>query len=100
MSNLAREYKEKRDFIRMQIETPATLQLENGNEYSVICMDLSSSGAQLQSTQAIPNNSVGKLSICSGGGSTSNLDVEVTVCRVQMSEENNYQVGVLINRYL
>lgn len=100
MSNAAREYQEKRDFIRMQIETPATLQLENGNEYPVFCVDLSSSGAQLQSSQAIPSNSVGKLSICSGGGNTSNLDVEVTVCRVQMSEQNDYQVGVLINKYL
>ncbi len=100
MSSLAREFQEKRDFIRMQIQTSANLQLENGSEYEVICMDLSSSGAQLQSSKSIPNNSVGNLTIRSGGGNTSNLEVEVTVCRVEACGENDYQVGVLINRYL
>lgn len=100
MSSLAREFQEKRDFIRMQIQTPATLLLENGSEYELICMDLSSSGAQLQSDNKIPNNSVGNLTILSGGGNTSNLEVEVTVCRVEKSSEDDYQVGVLINKYL
>lgn len=100
MSNLAREFQEKRDFIRMQIQTSATLELENGTEYEVTCMDLSSSGAQLQSKQIIPKNSVGNLTIRSGGGNTSNLVVEVTICRVERQNEDEYQVGVLINKYL
>lgn len=100
MSSPAREFQEKRDFIRMQIQSPATLQLENGTEYEVTCVDLSSSGAQLQSNQTIPNNSVGNLTIRSGGGNTSNLVVEVTVCRVEAKAESDHQVGVLINKYL
>ena len=46
MSQKDRDYSEKRDFIRMQIET--TVALEHGDtKLSGVCIDLSSTGMQI-----------------------------------------------------
>src|SRR5690606_35940902 len=66
MSGLARSYHEKRDFIRMQVSAPATLTLSNGNHYRLTCIDLSSSGAQLLHSEALPEETTGRLVISSG----------------------------------
>lgn len=100
MSSLAREFQEKRNFIRMSVSTPATLTLEDGTAYELICMDLSSSGAQLQSSKPIAINQPGTLVISSGGGSTDNLSVAVTTCRLREEGSNSFQVGVIIDKYL
>lgn len=100
MSSLAREYQEKRDFIRMTINAPATLTLSDGSHYQVTCNDLSSSGAQLQSAQPIALHQTGTLIISSGGGSTQNLEAEITVCRLREQESNVFQVGVTINKFV
>ncbi|MEN9464692.1 MAG: hypothetical protein RL217_873 [Pseudomonadota bacterium] len=100
MSSLARDYQEKRDYIRMQVSTPATLKLNDGSSYELICMNLSSNGAQLSHSKPVAINQVGRLIIASGGGSTQNLEAEVTVCRSQEVGTNAYHIGLTINRYL
>lgn len=100
MSSLAREFQEKRNFIRMSVSTPATLTLADGSQHQLICNDLSSSGAQLQSSKPIALNQSGTLVISSGGGSTDNLTVLVTTCRLKEESANNFQIGVIIDKYL
>ena len=45
-------YSEKRDFIRMRVETAATFVLD-GKTYDAVCVDLSSTGMQLE-TENLP----------------------------------------------
>lgn len=100
MSSLAREYQEKRDFIRMSVATPATLTLNDGTIHTLTCNDLSSSGAQLQSDKPVAINQSGKLVIASGGGSTEDLEVEVSICRLREETSGSFQIGVIIDKYL
>lgn len=100
MSSLAREYQEKRNFIRMQVSAPATLTLTDGSRYELICVNLSSTGVQLSHSKPLPANQTGHLVISSGGGSTQNLEAEVTVCRSQELAPNDYRIGLTINKYL
>ena len=47
MSQSDRAYSEKRDYIRMRLEAPVTLH-HAGREIPALCLDLSSSGMQLE----------------------------------------------------
>ncbi|WP_420591033.1 PilZ domain-containing protein [Bacterioplanoides sp.] len=100
MSNLARNFQEKRDYIRMQVDTPATLTLSDGQSYQVTCIDLSSSGVQLKSQEPIPVNSAGELKVESGGGSTLPLHARVSTCRVQSLDSGDYRIGLSIDSFL
>lgn len=100
MSNMARNFQEKRDYIRMLVDTPATLTLSDGKSYQVTCIDLSSSGVQLKSQDPVPANSAGELKVESGGGSTPPLHARVSVCRVQTLESGDYRVGLSIDSFL
>lgn len=99
MSVSARDYAEKRNFIRMQVHTPATLTLNDGSEYDLLCIDLSSSGAQLEGNKVISEQAEGQLCIQSGGGTTAPLLAEVAVCRVQTIDDK-VRIGVNIKRFI
>lgn len=47
MSQTSRDYSEKRDFIRMRVNADVSL-IHEGDEVPAVCIDLSSSGMQLQ----------------------------------------------------
>ncbi|RRJ84838.1 PilZ domain-containing protein [Aestuariirhabdus litorea] len=49
-----RQYSEKRDFMRMQIDSTAQVIRSSGESLSVRCSNLSSSGVLLESPQALP----------------------------------------------
>lgn len=51
MSNTPLSHSEKRDFIRMRIDTEVTL-LHEGQVIAAVCLDLSSSGMQVQAPQS------------------------------------------------
>jgi len=99
MSNLARNYQEKRDYIRMQVDTPAELTLSTGEHFRLTCIDLSSSGVQLKGSDAIPTNVSATLQIDSGGGPIPPLHAEVTVCRVTESAPGEYRIGLSIDSF-
>ncbi len=52
MSQSDRAYSEKRDYIRMRLEAPVTLH-HGGREISALCLDLSSTGMQLEAEVAL-----------------------------------------------
>lgn len=100
MNSLARNYQEKRGYIRMQVSAPAVLTLTDGRTYELTCLDLSSSGVQLQHFEPIPLHTAGRLVVSSGGGYTTPLEADVTVCRIQQSGADEYRIGVVINSFL
>ncbi|WP_312933929.1 PilZ domain-containing protein [Pseudomonas sp.] len=50
MSQTPQNYSEKRDFIRMRVDAAASL-LHEGEVIAAVCLDLSSSGMQVQAPQ-------------------------------------------------
>lgn len=51
MSQTRRDYSEKRDYIRMRVDADVSL-IHEGDEVPAICIDLSSSGMQLQAQRS------------------------------------------------
>ncbi|MEJ5058019.1 MULTISPECIES: PilZ domain-containing protein [unclassified Pseudomonas] len=51
MSQTDRDYSEKRDFIRMRVDADVSL-IHQGDEVAAVCIDLSSSGMQLQAPRS------------------------------------------------
>lgn len=100
MTSLARTYNEKRSFIRMQVSAPAVLVLDDGKTFEMTCIDLSSSGVQLQHFEPIPVNSTGRLTVSSGGGYTSPLEARVTICRLEEGGTDLFRIGATIDGFL
>lgn len=98
MTTLARTYHEKRDFMRMQIQTPASLRLEDGRDLQLTCLDLSSTGVQLACSEPLPIGTQGTLHIVSGGETTAPFSANITVCRVE-EENGSYRFGATISDF-
>ena len=82
MSQSDRDYSEKRDYIRMTINAEVTLHFK-GLEFSGVCIDLSSSGMQVQSRSQL---AVGDVLAVHLPSPTPNLDpynVDAEVVRVE-----------------
>jgi hypothetical protein len=99
MSQASRDYSEKRDFIRMQVTTDSQIDFK-GESYSATCLDLSSTGALIESQQSFEVNSEVILSIKSGGGETQPLQAQATLLRVRRMDNDVYQYGASINTFL
>jgi hypothetical protein len=99
MSSTSRDYSEKRDFIRMQISTNCQMQYKE-NIFSANCLDLSSRGALIESTQALEISSEVTLIIDSGGGEIPPLHAQATILRIVRQAEDTYHYGVSIDHYL
>lgn len=82
MSQHDRDYSEKRDYIRMTINAEVTLHFK-GLEFSGVCVDLSSSGMQVQAQSQL---AVGDVLAVHLPSPTPNLDpynVDAEVVRVE-----------------
>jgi hypothetical protein len=99
MSLNSRDYSEKRDFIRMQVTTDSQIHF-NGQSFNATCLDLSSTGALIESDQALEVNSGIILSIKSGGGETLPLQAQATILRVRRKDNDRYQYGASIDKFL
>jgi hypothetical protein len=99
MSQTSIDYSEKRDFIRMQVITASQIHFQ-GQSYAAKCLDLSSTGALIESQQSFELNSKIVLSIQSGGGETSTLQAQATILRISHLPNDRYQYGTSIDRYL
>jgi len=90
MANLnIRNYNEKRDFIRMKVETEVTLTLNGtGEQVKAYCRDLSGTGMLIESTQEIKEGTVCTTRLPSNNEAFPALDAKVKVLRCITSEED------------
>lgn len=81
-------HSEKRDFIRVTVETNAELTVA-GTVYAMTCVDLSTTGARLiaATPTSLGIDQKGTLVIESGGGPTAPLQAEVTIIRMAETEK-------------
>jgi len=78
-----RDYQEKRNFIRMKIETPAQVELQDGDKrLSGICRDLSGGGMLVELESALPVGAEVKVQIASAHGHAPMLEAITEVARV------------------
>jgi hypothetical protein len=95
------DYAEKRDFLRMPIESPARFR-QNGNDHvsSTMVKNLSANGMLLIHTEAIEPDTNLRVEIIPARNITPPLSAEVSVLRSKQSEEGNYEIACRIVRIL
>ena len=97
MIGLQRDFEEKRSFIRMKIDAPATIkQLHSEQVLNVICIDLSSSGVQFETDAPPPVGSRVEFQLHTPKDITNSLTAVIEVCRVMEVAPNAYRVGATI----
>ena len=95
MSQKDRDYSEKRDFIRMQIET--TVALEHGDtKLSGVCIDLSSTGMQILARTNLSMGDKLRVLIPSEHSELKGLDAQAEVVRVTPLDDGRASIGLAI----
>ena len=101
MSQRLRDYEEKRDFIRMNLNSEAILH-SNGQAYPAVCIDLSSTGMQLQTTCNVAVGEQVEVKINSQHSSLTGLVATATVVRNTPVEDDSEScvLGLQIDKML
>ena len=95
MSQNDRAYSEKRDFIRMQLETPVTLH-HAGKEIQAQCLDLSSTGMQVEADCQVTMGDQVKVHIPSDHSELKGLEAQTEVVRIIPLENGRTSIGLAI----
>jgi len=95
MSFHDQNYNEKRDFIRMRVETSALLTLpDQAESIQVLCQDLSSQGVQLVLQQPLAEGTPIELLIPSPTPGLDGLKATGEVMRCVAADEGGFAVGI------
>lgn len=95
MSQSDRAYSEKRDFIRMRLEAPVTLHID-GSVIPALCLDLSSTGMQLEAEAAVTMGQKVKVHIASDHNELQGLNAEGEVMRIIDLGDGRQSIGLAI----
>lgn len=95
MTQRDRDYSEKRDFIRMQIETTITL-THGDQQHEATCQDLSSTGMQVLAATSLQIGDRVRVHIPSEHTALEGLDAETEVVRVGTHEDGRQSLGLAI----
>ena len=95
MASIDRSFSEKRDFIRMRVNSPVVVR-HDGNEYQGFCKDLSGAGMLIETDRPFEIGSTLNVSIEQKCETHLPFHATVTVSRVEASDDT-YLVGLAIN---
>ncbi len=95
MSQSDHAYSEKRDYIRMRLEAPVTL-LHGGREIPALCLDLSSTGMQLEVECQLNMGDKVVVHIASDHNQLKGLNAEAEVVRVTDLGNGRQALGLAI----
>jgi c-di-GMP-binding flagellar brake protein YcgR len=95
MSQSDRAYSEKRDYIRMRLEAPVSLR-HAGREIPALCLDLSSTGMQLEAECALKMGEKVNVHIASDHNELTGLNAQAEVVRVVNLEGGRQSLGLAI----
>lgn len=90
-------YSEKRDFIRMRVETDITFEC-NGTRYDAVCIDLSSTGMQIETSGSAPlseGQSI-RVLIPSTHSKLNSLQAEAVIRRLDTLDDGRQALGLEI----
>jgi len=95
MSQTGRDYSEKRDFIRMRVDADVSL-IHEGDVVSAVCIDLSSSGMQLEAPRLFKVGDPLNVRIDSDHPALKGLEADTEVVWVQDQADSTQKLGLTI----
>ena len=95
MSQTRRDYSEKRDDIRMRVDADVSL-IHQGDEVAAVCIDLSSSGMQLQAPRSFKIGDRLSVRIESDHAALKGLQADTEVVWVKEQEAGSQKLGLTI----
>ena len=95
MSQTSRDYAEKRDFIRMRVDADVVL-IHEGDQISAVCIDLSSSGMQVEAPRQFAVGDRLRVRIDSDHAALSGLEAETEVVWVKAQDGDSQKLGLSI----
>jgi hypothetical protein len=95
MSNIERSYNEKRDFIRMKINSQLIIR-QGDAEYLGICKDLSGAGMSVESDQSFELESKVDVSIAQQGDTHQPFNASAVVSRIEPTDTDTFIIGLSI----
>ncbi|MGY2338169.1 PilZ domain-containing protein [Pseudomonas sp. SDO5532_S415] len=95
MSQTSRDYSEKRDFIRMRVDADVSL-IHEGDEVPAVCIDLSSSGMQLQAPRLFTVGDRLSVRIESEHAALKGLEADTEVVWVKEQHGGGQKLGLTI----
>ncbi|WIE52553.1 PilZ domain-containing protein [Pseudomonas sp. GM17] len=95
MSPNDRDYSEKRDYIRMRVDAEVTL-IHQGQVIAAVCIDLSSSGMQVQAPRSFKVGDLLSVRIDSEHAALRGLEADTEVVWVTELEGNGQKLGLTI----
>ena len=95
MSQTGRDYSEKRDFIRMRVDADVFL-IHEGDEVSGVCIDLSSSGMQVEAPRQFAVGDRLSVRIDSDHAALTGLEAETEVVWVSAQDGGAQKLGLTI----
>lgn len=95
MSVSDRSYNEKRDFVRMKIDSDVTIR-QGDNEYKATCKDLSGTGMLLESNTKFALGELVDVLIQQTSSSHEPFNATAEVSRVEENSGGSYTIGLSI----
>jgi hypothetical protein len=95
MSQNDRDYSEKRDYIRMRVDAEITL-IHAGQVVPAVCVDLSSSGMQVQARRSFKVGDTLSVRIDSEHAALTGLEAETEVVWVTEQDGGTQKLGLTI----
>jgi hypothetical protein len=95
VSQTSRDYSEKRDFIRMRVDADVVL-IHEGDQISGVCIDLSSSGMQVEAPRPFAVGDRLTVRIDSDHAALSGLEADTEVVWVKAQDSENQRLGLTI----
>ena len=96
-----RRYAEKRNFIRMKVNTPAQVSVEQGDStIQGICNDLSGGGMLLTLDKKPSNESDLMVTVTSKESNGPLLQARCSIARTQMAAKDKYIIGLEIQEFI
>jgi len=97
MNRNNRNYNEKRNFIRMKIDTPADVTIENaGQNLQGVCRDLSGGGMLIETAKKLDIGLELEIQLASHHAESPMLKARAQVARVQENPSGTYTLGLEI----
>jgi hypothetical protein len=92
-----RNYSEKRDFIRMKVDTTITLtNPDNGHQYQGICRDLSGTGMSIEVDKFFLTDTELNTTLPSNNDAFPPFDTTIRVMRCTETDDNKFLLGAEI----
>lgn len=91
MSSYERNFDEKRDFIRMRVDSKAIIKVD-GNSQEALCVDLSSNGMQLKTEAQVSLGQQVDVEIVSQHSQLPSLKATTEVIRIDAAEDGQGSV--------